>query len=219
MSQLAALMEQSGPYLVGPGFPEEAARRVAGEAVERYNEPWRFHHAFDHLADVTGYLVEVAEDLRSPRASLWTGIGHDAVMIPQLLGGVNEDLSAQWTVAKLEPYLSGRELELIDRYVRASASHSWDRKDSDLAHFLDADLKILGAPPEAFEAYDANIRREYSFVDLETYRQGRYAILNGFYRQKRLFITDTAHERFEDQAKANLERKLGELAGRPTGQA
>ena len=76
---------------------------------------------------------------------------------------------------------------------------------------MEADLGILGVPPPAFEAYDAAIRREYSWVPEERYRQGRLAVLAGFLGREAIFHTERCREAYERQARENLARKIDEL--------
>lgn len=69
---------------------------------------------------------------------------------------------------------------------------------------LDIDLAILAAPPARFAEYDAQIRREYAFVDDARYLAARRAVLTGFLARPRLYHSDVLHERFEARARANL---------------
>lgn len=213
MNTLApSLMEQCGAYLLGEELPELTSRRLAGPLIDRYNEPWRRYHTIPHLKDMVGFLVEIVDELEQPRPTFWATLGHDGIYLPRNPQGMNERLSGALTSGLVMPYLSAQEVQRIDRHINATANHVWDGKDMDLAYFLDADMKILGAEPEEFDKYDDNIRLEYDMYDDETYRQGRIHVLREFARKPRLFITDIAHERYGDQTKANLERKIGELA-------
>jgi predicted metal-dependent HD superfamily phosphohydrolase len=197
---------------VAPQLSEVVAQEFLIVIGERYSEPWRFYHTARHLGDVVGFLVENVAQLRNPRATLWAAFGHDEIYIPQAPVGVNEELSAQLSEARYVRRLPKKEIRLVGSYIRSTANHARDGEDKDLAFFLDADLKILGAPAEEFDEYDANIRSEYSFVPTEVYKNARTHALKNFYDQNRLFVTDTAYELYELTAKSNLERKLDELA-------
>jgi predicted metal-dependent HD superfamily phosphohydrolase len=186
-SQASEFLEKCSQYLAGPDLPVPTARGLAGELVSRYDERWRHYHTAAHLLDMAGFLIEVADDLDNPQTVFWATTGHDSIYLPKNTGGMNERLSGALTGGLVMPYLPAEEVRAIDRYICATADHGWDGKDMDLAYFLDADMKILGAPAEEFDEYDANIRLEYDIFKDEVYRPGRAAILKGFYDQPRLF--------------------------------
>ena len=73
------------------------------------------------------------------------------------------------------------------------------------------DLSILGREVVAFDAYDANIRREYDWVPEETYRRERARILSGFLTRQPLFHTEFCRDRFEKRARENLRRAIEKL--------
>jgi predicted metal-dependent HD superfamily phosphohydrolase len=83
----------------------------------------------------------------------------------------------------------------------------------DAALFLDMDLSILGASPEAFDAYEQAVRREYAWVEEPMWRAGRGAVLKSFLARQYIFHTDAFRRRFEPQARQNLARSLETLEG------
>lgn len=213
MSEHAATLFDALPHLQGPKLDGRRASSLVIDAMNRYSEPWRHHHVVAHLSDVVGFLLENVEELENPRRTLWAGIDHDIVYVPQaIIPGANEELSAQLNEKRLISFLPAEEVESMGRFIRTTADHEWDGEDNDLAYLLDADLKmILGAPEEEFDRYDINISHEYAFVPPHDYVTARKRILRNFYDQDRLFITDVAHQQFEDQAKANLDRRLSQF--------
>ena len=83
---------------------------------------------------------------------------------------------------------------------------------ADCALFLDMDMSILGAPADAFDAYDAAIRAEFSALSDEVYRPRRAKVLSGFLGRPRLFLTDHYHASHDTQARANLKRAISRLS-------
>ena len=75
----------------------------------------------------------------------------------------------------------------------------------------DADLAILAAPPERYDAYVAGVRRDYAHVSDADFARGRAAVLRDLSARARLFHTAYARERWEPAARANLARELAEL--------
>ena len=63
--------------------------------------------------------------------------------------------------------------------------HNAPAEDALTAAFHDADLWILSAPQERFDAYCAQVREEYAFVPQDAYRAGRTAVLRPFTRGRR----------------------------------
>lgn len=215
-TEAATITESCEPYLVGSDLPPGRARDLAGELIRRYDESWRRYHTARHLSDMVGFIIENVDALKNPRTVLWAALGHDSIYVPANTGGMNEAMSAQLAAGMLRPSLPSSEAAGVDGYIRATADHGWDGEDMDLAYFLDADMKILGAPRDEFDEYDANIFEEYRGVyDEISYRAGRIQVLSGFLTRSKLsglFITDIAHERFEAQTRENLERKIDELS-------
>ncbi len=211
-SEIVSIVEKAEEYLIAPELTWYKVNDLAENLADRYEEPWRFYHVVTHLGDVTKFLVENASELLRPRVVLWAAMYHDAVYVPQAPSGVNEELSAQLAEKELNPFLPRDEVEKIGFYIRRTAGHNPDKIDSDLTYLLDSDLLILGANEAEFEAYDANILREYSHVEPVTYNRERRRILKEFFDRDRIYGTQTAHESYEVRAKLNLERKIGELA-------
>ena len=69
--------------------------------------------------------------------------------------------------------LSESEIQTVYDWIVRTATHMQGPATGDLAYFLDIDLSILGACPEDYGAYAANVRQEYSHVDTVQYRDGR----------------------------------------------
>lgn len=212
MNSEVARFEPCFEYLVGPDFPEPAVVDFVSNMVARHQEPWRHYHVVDHPVDVTGFLVANVERLKNPRPTIITGIGHDAVYIPQAPKYVNEERTAELLEYMLTPYLPVQEVEAIGSNTRASARHDHELGNTDLSLFLDGDLKILGAPEDEFEAYDTGIEKEYYTVDRATFLLARHRILRNIFFRDRIFVTDVAYEQFELPARVNLARKLMEIA-------
>jgi len=213
----AEILDQVGPFLSGSDFPASVMSQVASGLIDRYDEPWRAHHAVPHIGQMASFLLAHVDKLDNPRRAFWGVIGHDSVYIPQLYSpslepGLNEELSAQLTQQNLEPYLPSTEVEQIVSDIRATADHRLGDGSQDRAYLLDADMSILGSVPDQFDKYDEGVMREFSFVDKSAFYAARTTILKGFLEQSYLFITDAARELFEYQARKNIERKIAEYS-------
>src|SRR5262249_2268146 len=109
--------------------------------------------------------------------------------------------------------LPAETVHLVGRLIRATRTHQADVDDRDAAVLLDADLAILGAEREVYDAYAAAIRREYAWVAENDYKQGRSRILHEFLRRKRIYRLETMHENRDSRARENLTRELKMLTG------
>ncbi len=185
---------------------------VGARALEHHREPHRAYHGVAHVVAVLDALVELAE---VPSGELVAAaVFHDVVYDPK--AATNEADSAVLAVDELsavgaDAAAVGRVVELIE----ATATHDVSgvrRVDVVTAGvFLDADLSILGAPADVYDAYAAAIRSEYAHVPEADFRTGRAAILEGFLARDRRFFSDRAHTRWDDQARQNLSRELAHL--------
>lgn len=100
-----------------------------------------------------------------------------------------------------------------------------------MALFLDMDLSILGADEAEFDEYEANVRREYNWVDEEGWRVGRARVLKGLLgpsageedgvqfgseespgkMKSGIYFTDLFRGLFEEKAREIFKRSLGKL--------
>jgi predicted metal-dependent HD superfamily phosphohydrolase len=177
----------------------------------RYAEPHRAYHTLDHLAFCFGEYDRVAGQIQEPVAlefALWF---HDAVYDTHRTD--NELRSANWAVDALTesgvaPDLSQRVYNLI-----IATRHNAPPTDTDAAYLVDIDLAILGQPPQRFDQYDADIRREYGWVPEAEFCTKRAAILRSFLARARIYQTEPFFDWYEAQARQNLARAIGRLSG------
>ena len=122
----------------------------------------------------------------------------------------DEERSAQWAERALPaPYA-----DEVARLVRMTAEHRPDADDVAGAALSDADLGILAAPRQRYDAYVAGVRADFAHVGDDDFRAGRAAVLRDLVGRGQLFSTSHARELWEDAARGNLERELAALSGR-----
>jgi predicted metal-dependent HD superfamily phosphohydrolase len=176
----------------------------------------RHYHGLAHieamLALAEGYHA-LLHDPEAVEAAIWF---HDAIYDSRAKD--NEAQSAELAAAKLGGRTDTERLGRITAMILATATHELPRLADekfirDAALFLDMDLSILGASPEAFDAYEQAVRREYAWVEEPMWRAGRGAVLNSFLARQYIFHTDAFRQRFEPQARQNLARSLETLEG------
>jgi predicted metal-dependent HD superfamily phosphohydrolase len=184
---------------------------VARNLLARWSEPHRHYHTLVHLeACLAGLDAHraLAADPAAVEAALWF---HDAVYDPR--ASDNEVRSAALAATVLRAArVSGETIARIENLILATRAHQAEADgDPDTALLLDLDLAILGAPPAAYQAYAAAIRREYAWVPEADYRRKRAAILARFLQGPRLYLTAPFFARHETAARANLAAEIAAL--------
>jgi predicted metal-dependent HD superfamily phosphohydrolase len=197
------------------GGQTEAAARTAAELERRYREPHRHYHTNDHIRAVLGQADSLALEVglsAEDRAVLTLAVcAHDVVYDTR--PGDDERASADWARQRLgECGLPAHWSERVAAGVLATATHSCPQPDVVIELLLDADLAILAAPRQVYDRYVAKVRMEYSGLDDMTWQHGRRSVLVGLAHRDRLFFTSVARDRWESQARANIDRELQALA-------
>jgi predicted metal-dependent HD superfamily phosphohydrolase len=122
----------------------------------RYAEPHRAYHDLGHVLSCLRHAADVRARLTSPaevELALWY---HDAVYDPHR--GDNEAASARLAGDRLAPLLAPASVAAIEGLVLATR-HLAVPEGDDARFLVDIDLAILGATPEAFDAYETAVRR------------------------------------------------------------
>jgi predicted metal-dependent HD superfamily phosphohydrolase len=180
------------------------ASEVGAALLGRYREPHRRYHTTEHLLQVIRLLSELQADDRLQLAAWF----HDAVYDPARAD--NEARSAALARECLQAAaFPSTQIDFVCGAVMATAGHAVER--ADFHALLDADLAILGASPAAYAAYRDGIRYEYRAVPDEQFRAGRRAFLESMLRRPALYRSAICRERFDVQAKRNLQAELDAL--------
>ena len=195
------------------GLARDSGTQLADALLRQYERwPRRYHDARHLLA-----CVRAAEALRGSVAdvnviafALWF---HDAVYWPWRRD--NEGRSAEQARA------SALRLGLDDAFAQRAhalvmatahlAGPNVGTSDPAAPWVLDIDLGILGAPADAYDRYERDVRREYFFVLPAAWRKGRSAVLRHFLAQPQIYRTEHFRAWLEAQARDNLQRALRQL--------
>ncbi len=192
------------------GMTESAAAPFFQQLVVAYSEPGRFYHNLVHIANVLSILGRSA-DRREPELLELATWFHDAVYDPRAPD--NEERSAVLAAEALGQLgLARPRIERVAALIRMTQHHRADAGDTDALLFLDADLAILGTPPDKYKDYARAIRQEYAWVPEPDYRSGRRAVLEGFLARPRIFATPAMFEEREAAARRNLAAEIAELS-------
>ena len=202
---------------ISPRAPDnDVIEAVGADLLARWAEPTRRYHTTTHLVEMFWALEEMEESREIndrqcsvARLAAWF---HDAIYDPASSPGSNEADSATLARKTLRR-LSLRDLDIdaVDRLIRLTARHDADAGEPLEAAFHDADLWILSAAQERFDAYCDQVRQEYEHVPDTEYRNGRAAILAPLLHRDRIYRTSHALHAWETPARINLGRELTRL--------
>lgn len=182
---------------------------VFGELAAKYQESHRAYHNLDHIQQC---LVEfepargLAKDPDSVELAIWF---HDAIYDPRRKD--NEEQSAEVFKKIFSP--AGLRMESIEKVASLIlvTKHDSVPSEQDAQILVDVDLSILGASPNRFFLYESQIRQEYNWVPDKTFTEGRSAILQKFLARPFIFLTKFFREKYETQARKNMEASLQSL--------
>lgn len=184
------------------------------ELVRLYGGADRHYHDLRHIKALLSLLDRHWSRFADPdavEAAIWF---HDAIYDSRAKD--NEAQSAALAADALAGSIAPERLARIVRMIEATAGHQVsseisEDEQADTELFLDMDLSILGSPAARYEAYEDEVRREYSWVDDATWKARRAAFLESFLARDRIFATDLFQTEFEGQARWNMAASLARL--------
>lgn len=193
---------------------------IKHDLTQMYSAPGRFYHDMSHVEALLALLEQYRNEFADPyvvEAAIWF---HDCIYDAKAKD--NEDQSAELAVAHLKPTCTTesdeKRLGLIRDMIEATKTHAipaFPDADAvaDTSLFLDMDMSILGSDQDTFDKYEADVRKEYSFVSDEGWRTGRAAVLANFASRPRIFYSDLFRDKYEAKARENIARSLEKLRG------
>ena len=193
---------------------ERVAPDLLANLQTRHAEPQRHYHDWTHIEALLGHMQRLGDEIEDADSVLYAILFHDAIYDPKAAD--NERQSAELLLS-MAPQIASHSLALAHRMILATEGHRLvegsQAERQDIGLFLDMDLAILGAEKARFDIYEGQIRREYSHVPDDAFRKGRAAVLLGFQARETLYFSDWGRDRFEDAARANIDRSITLLQG------
>ena len=181
--------------------------------VTHYQQPHRHYHTLHHIEALLEQFDGIKDQLKQPESVLLAIFYHDVIYQTQDKPAMsNERQSAAYFIAELGGFLP---IDLQNRVVEliiATEKHELaDTNDSDMAYFLDMDLRILGQTDLVYQAYCQQIRLEYQHVAKVLYNFSRKKALKRFLDRKRLYFTERFSTQYEQQARQNIKSEIKTL--------
>ena len=179
------------------------------EITAHYQHRKRHYHTLQHLSNLLAQLQSVKEQLADWDSILFALYYHD--IIYNVIRKDNEEKSAVFAAKRMRAISVPANIIDSCTVKIAATKHHAPGPDGDCNYFTDADLSILGQAWPVYTDYCKSIRKEYAVYPDIMYNPGRKKVLQHFLQMDRIFKTTWFFERFERQAKQNLQRELEEL--------
>jgi predicted metal-dependent HD superfamily phosphohydrolase len=180
---------------------------IYAELVSAYTAPDRHYHDIRHIADCLKEFDGVRHLARNPDAlqiAIWF---HDVVYDGRRQD--NEEQSAEVAADALRRLGAAESfIEEVQQLILFTR-HDVEPITDDGKLMADIDLASLALAPDRFDENSRRIRSEYLHVAEDAFLRGRNDMLGGLLKRPRIYYTDVFHERYEDQARENLERVVG----------
>lgn len=175
----------------------------------KYSEPGRFYHTLKHIYDSIQLLDSLSVEISriDVETALWF---HDVVYDPKRKD--NEHASALFfNSSRVSGCFDSESRQRICRMIENTAAHSCGQS-FDESIMIDIDLSILGSSFEKYNEYANFIRLEYSFVDDDTYRNGRKKVLESFLSREFIYSTASFRKTHETKARNNILHEIKTLS-------
>jgi predicted metal-dependent HD superfamily phosphohydrolase len=191
----------------------EAPEAFWAELRALHATPPRHYHTLDHVEEVLGHYDQVAASAgwHRPREVLLAVLFHDAVYVCGAAD--NEARSARAAEDAIARHLTGVDAARVAELILLTARHgSIGEVDRDAALFLDCDMAILGAEPDDYRRYAAQIAAEWAPVlPADRFRAGRRAFLERLLARDAIFLSDHFRARLEERARSNIAAEVAVL--------
>lgn len=176
------------------------------EIESNYSNKKRHYHTLQHLENLLYLLIEVKAQIKEWDTILFSLYYHD--IIYNALKTTNEEKSAEFAENRMQILLLPQPVieNCVNQILATKKNTASDDADADF--FTDADLSILGQKWEIYSIYYKQVRKEYSLFPDIIYIPGRKKVLEHFLQMERIFKTEHFFNKFEIQAKENMQNEL-----------
>jgi predicted metal-dependent HD superfamily phosphohydrolase len=175
-----------------------------------YSEPHRYYHNLQHISHCLNEYDEARHLLEHPlevEMAIWF---HDVIY--EIGVGNNEERSAELAYKVSREIALPRTFGLAVHNLILTTLHTTRPKSSDALFMADIDLSSIGLPQEEYARVEDKIRKEYATIPEEQFKKGRADILRRFLDRPSIYYTAFFSEKYEAQARRNIERALAKLA-------
>ncbi|VXB89374.1 MULTISPECIES: HD domain-containing protein [Chryseobacterium] len=176
------------------------------EIEKKYSGKSRHYHSLQHLENMFEEIDAVRNQIEKFDNISFSIFYHDVIY--DATSKLNEEKSADISKERLESLdVNNDDIQKVYKQILSTKSHQ-KSEDEDANFLLDADLSILGKNSETYSEYTKQIRKEYSIYSDFLYKPGRKKVLQHFLELESIFKTEFFRNKYETQARENLEFEL-----------
>ncbi|WP_159477350.1 hypothetical protein [Chryseobacterium sp. 18068] len=176
------------------------------EIEKNYSGKSRHYHNLQHLETLFEEIEHVKDKIKNFNTISFSIFYHDVIY--DATSKFNEEKSADLAKERLGAVgLNNEDVQQVYEQILATKSHK-KSDDEDTNFLLDADLSILGKSSQVYLKYTKQIRKEYSIYPDFLYKPGRKKALEHFLALESIFKTEFFRNKYEIQAKENIEYEL-----------
>lgn len=188
---------------------DSISKHLWNEIVINYCDAGRYYHNLNHLEAIIRELSDVKDNIPHWDTAMFSVFYHDIVY--NALRSDNEAQSADKAQLRLHDIGFPKEqtTQCVLQILATKGHNPGDDTTTQL--FIDADLAILGKPTQAYTEYSENLRKEFFIYTDKEYKAGRKKILKHFLAMDRIFKTEHFYNKYEKQARKNIEGELSLL--------
>lgn len=183
-----------------------------------YDGPERLYHNWFHIVSCLNMLYDIKNHISKDEfiALFFAILFHDAIYDSKAKKWENEWNSAIFAREFLSKiWVSDEIIAKVDNLISLTATHEFDWKHIIWAYMIDIDLSILWQPWDIYHwsmdsikyGYMRAIRNEYANYSEQDYINWRLAFLR-WKLSKSIFKTPYFINKYENQAKENMEREI-----------
>jgi len=183
--------------------------KLWSEIEKNYSQKNRHYHNLEHLKSMFSELDAIKNSISNYLHISFSVFYHD--IIYDASSKSNEEKSADFAKERLQQLdLNPSDIAEIEHQILATKVHQ-NSDFQDINYLLDADLSILGKELETYIDYTKKIRKEYSIYPDLLYKPGRKKVLKHFLAMENIFKTNYFREKYEEQAKRNIQWEIDNL--------
>ncbi|WP_210149760.1 HD domain-containing protein [Chryseobacterium scophthalmum] len=176
------------------------------EIEKKYSGRSRHYHNLQHLENMFEEIDAVRNQIKKFDTISFSIFYHDVIY--DATSKLNEEKSADIAKERLEILdLNNEDLQQVYEQILATKSHQ-KSENEDTNFLLDADLSVLGKSSKVYSEYTKQIRKEYSIYPDFLYKPGRKKVLQHFLELESIFKTEFFRNKYETQARENIEFEL-----------
>jgi pantetheine-phosphate adenylyltransferase/dephospho-CoA kinase len=178
--------------------------------VEAYNVDSKHYHTLQHIVEMENTLEDAKEHYGDT-----LDVNYDDLQLETVFHDIDpsEEKSAKiaYDFCMRAGFDEGYAKKIHDGIL--PTKHSIAPTTIEAQLICDPDLMILGNSPARFDEYEQQVRKEYEHVPDRIFKVERAKILKRFLEREAVYCTEYFKDRYEHQARMNLQRSIEKLTG------